>query len=81
MRRSWLILAALAALALSACGGKEKQGERSATPTAGPAATGGALDLGQPAPAFTLQDSAGQTVSLADYRGQPVLLFFHMADG
>lgn len=33
------------------------------------------------APAFTLPSSDGSQVSLADYAGQPVLLYFHMANG
>lgn len=37
--------------------------------------------VGAAAPDFALTASDGSTVSLADYRGQPVLLFFHMADG
>lgn len=40
------------------------------------------LAVGDSAPAFTLPEADGGTVSLADYEGsQPVLLFFHMADG
>lgn len=40
------------------------------------------LSVGNEAPAFTLTDQAGNTVSLADYEGQqPVLLYFHMAMG
>jgi cytochrome oxidase Cu insertion factor (SCO1/SenC/PrrC family) len=31
---------------------------------------------GQPAPAFTLTDLAGKPVSLADLKGQVVLLYF-----
>ena len=42
----------------------------------------GAIRAGQPAPDFTLTDAlTGQDVSLSDYAGQPVLLFFHMAQG
>jgi cytochrome oxidase Cu insertion factor (SCO1/SenC/PrrC family) len=34
------------------------------------------------APPFTLQNAAdGSEVSLADYSGRPVLLYFHMAVG
>jgi len=31
---------------------------------------------GQPAPAFSLQSSDGKTVSLADYKGETVVLAF-----
>lgn len=41
-----------------------------------------AIAVGQSAPDFTLTDAlTGQPVSLSDYAGQPVLLFFHMAQG
>lgn len=36
---------------------------------------------GADAPDFTLPNAAGGDVSLADYAGRPVLLYFHMADG
>ena len=40
------------------------------------------IRVGEPAPDFTLTDAlTGQEVSLSDYAGQPVLLFFHMAQG
>jgi hypothetical protein len=40
--------------------------------------TPSAFVVGQPAPDFTLPDSAGRPVSLADYRGrQPVVLVFY----
>ena len=32
--------------------------------------------VNQPAPAFTLQDAAGRSVSLADFRGRVVVLYF-----
>lgn len=38
------------------------------------AAVQAAPAVGQPAPAFTLKDSAGRTVNLADYRGKYVVL-------
>ncbi len=37
--------------------------------------------VGAEAPAFTLPAADGRQITLADYRGQPVLLFFHMAVG
>lgn len=33
------------------------------------------------APDFTLVDAQGGDVTLSDYRGTPVFLFFHMAGG
>lgn len=36
---------------------------------------------GQAAPDFTLPSATGGEVSLSDFAGQPVLLFFHMAVG
>jgi len=38
------------------------------------------LPAGTPAPPFTLPTSPGRHVSLADYRGQPVVLAFYPAD-
>ena len=40
-----------------------------------------AVEVGADAPDFTLPDALGGEVALADYSGQPVLLFFHMAVG
>ena len=40
-----------------------------------------AFAVGSRAPAFALTDSAGGTVALSDYAGDPLLLYFHMADG
>jgi cytochrome oxidase Cu insertion factor (SCO1/SenC/PrrC family) len=39
------------------------------------------LSVGDNAPGFTLTAANGTTVSLSDYVGQPVLLYFHMAVG
>ena len=39
------------------------------------------IRIGASAPDFTLNSSEGTSVSLSDYKGQPVLLFFHMAEG
>ncbi|WP_348786883.1 thioredoxin-dependent thiol peroxidase [Leifsonia sp. NPDC080035] len=37
------------------------------------------LEAGQQAPAFTLTDQDGKTVSLADYAGQNVIVYFYPA--
>ena len=34
------------------------------------------VELGMPAPGFILESSAGHPVSLSDYRGRPVVLYF-----
>ena len=39
------------------------------------------LKVGDPAPDFSLQDSNGQTVRLADLRGKKVLLYFFTSPG
>ena len=35
------------------------------------------LDVGQPAPDFTLDDQDGEPVSLADHAGRPVVVYFY----
>jgi peroxiredoxin Q/BCP len=35
---------------------------------------------GAPAPEFTLESDDGRTVSLADFRGKPVVLYFYPKD-
>lgn len=37
-------------------------------------------EAGQPAPEFTLQDQDGQTVSLKQFKGKPVVLYFYPKD-
>ena len=37
--------------------------------------------LGSEAPGFELDNANGEVTSLDDFRGQPVLLYFHMAVG
>lgn len=39
------------------------------------------IEVGATAPDFTLSDARGDSVSLSDFNGQPVLLYFHMAVG
>lgn len=47
-----------------------------ASPGASPVVIGGSPLLGKPAPAIALQNLAGETVSLADYAGRPVIVNF-----
>ncbi|SVC39513.1 uncharacterized protein METZ01_LOCUS292367 [marine metagenome] len=39
------------------------------------------LELGSPAPEFTLDDCNGKTVSLSDLKGKKVLLYFFTSPG
>lgn len=53
------------------------QGAAATTPTGGAQAANEGFDLqGVPAPAFTLRDQTGATVSLSQFRGHPVVLTF-----
>jgi len=45
-----------------------------------PQGPGAPLPPGTPAPDFTLSSAPGRTVSLADFRGRPVILAFYPAD-
>ncbi len=38
------------------------------------------IEVGQPAPAFTLSDQSGTSVSLSDCQGSPVVLYFYPRD-
>lgn len=38
------------------------------------------LQVGQPVPEFTLEASGGQEISLSDYRGKKVVLYFYPKD-
>jgi protein SCO1 len=81
MRRGALLVALLAALAASACGGSAQSHEHgttgSLTVSGGSGGfAGGELDPPQPTPDFTLTDQSGQKVSMADQRGKLVLLTF-----
>ena len=39
------------------------------------------LSVDNRAPAFELPSPSGDNIALSDYKGRPVLLFFHMAVG
>ena len=38
------------------------------------------LEIGKPAPLFTLMDAAGQEISLSDFLGKKVVLYFYPKD-
>lgn len=38
------------------------------------------LKIGQPAPAFTAKDQNGAAISLSDYKGKPVVIYFYPKD-
>jgi cytochrome oxidase Cu insertion factor (SCO1/SenC/PrrC family) len=71
--RSRMLLAATLALGVlvAACSRQE-------TP---PTSEQGPIAVGQTAPAFSLKSSSGGTVSLSEYAGEPVLLYFSMGPG
>lgn len=71
----WLWLLALPVL-LVACGGAGS--DEAPAPVS---SSSGGIAVGNPAPDFTLTSASGEEVSLSDYQGRPVLLFFHMAVG
>lgn len=65
-RLLYFVLFALLVLLLAGCGGEGETNE---------------IEIGATAPGFSLANAAGGEVSLADYAGKPVLLYFHMAVG
>jgi peroxiredoxin Q/BCP len=71
-----VLITVLLGLVLAACGEDEEK-----TPKVVNHADQTRFKLGDAAPAFTLPTADGGTVSLADYEGEDVLLFFHMAVG
>ena len=66
MKLKFFLALGLISILLAACG------VASTTPTS---------DEAYPAPDFTLPNALGGEVSLSDYAGEPVFLFFHMAVG
>ena len=76
----YLIFSSLVVIILAACGATESDTIAESNGNNNVVSSDG-IALGSEAPAFTLADAAGGEVSLADYSGQPVLLYFHMAVG
>jgi cytochrome oxidase Cu insertion factor (SCO1/SenC/PrrC family) len=46
-----------------------------------PSSGQGPIAVGRTAPAFSLKSASGGTVSLSDFAGKPVLLYFSMGPG
>ena len=80
MRSGLFLVALIAALAASACGGQQDErsaGSGSLTVSGGSGRfAGGELNPPKPTPNFTLTDQSGQKVSMADQRGKLVLVTF-----
>ena len=75
MKKEALLIASLALTLAFVAGACESGGAPDERP-------GGALDVGDEAPAFSLTSAAGTPVSLADHLGpRPVLLYFSMGPG
>ena len=76
----FITIFAVLTLILVACGGSDEPQQPAAPPA--PAVQEPApnvpvgTDIGERAPDFTLKDLQGNAISLADYRGRPVLLNF-----
>lgn len=69
--RALLLATVLLAVVLTACEQASPGGEDA----------GGPIKVGEPAPNFSLPEAGGSDVSLSDYRGSPVLLYFSMGPG
>lgn len=66
MKFKFFLALSLLSVLLAACGGASSAPESTEV---------------RPAPDFTLPNALGGEVSLSDYAGEPVFLFFHMAVG
>ena len=62
---------------LASCAGRPEPGGR----TADPASVDAAVEVGSLAPEFSLGSAEGTKVSLSEFRGTPVLLYFSMGPG
>lgn len=65
-KRGWLVLLLLWPILVTGCGGADQPGSTQVP----------VVREGEPAPAFILPDLDGNTVSLADLQGRPVLINF-----
>jgi cytochrome oxidase Cu insertion factor (SCO1/SenC/PrrC family) len=69
--RSLLRIGVLVVVVLAGCEESQPTGD----------AEGGPVEVGSTAPDFSLPAANGGEVSLSDYRGSPVLLYFSMGPG
>jgi peroxiredoxin Q/BCP len=58
----------------------KKPAPKKEAPTAPKKAAAPVIDVGMPAPAFSLLDDSGDRINLADYRGKHVVLYFYPKD-
>ncbi len=71
-RRTWVSAAIGIAIVASGC---------SRPQTTEPSSGASPIAVGDRAPAFGLKSAGGSTVSLSDFAGKPVLLYFSMGPG
>lgn len=71
--RVWVVAAVGMVIVAAGCSRQETQPTRQAQATP--------IAVGDGAPAFRLRSASGGTVSLSDYAGKPVLLYFSMGPG
>ena len=70
------LLVAAMTLMIGACGPIGSSAPATPGPGGSPVVVGGSPLVGKPAPPIELMDLAGETVSLADYAGRPVVVNF-----
>jgi cytochrome oxidase Cu insertion factor (SCO1/SenC/PrrC family) len=67
MKSNWWLAGVVVLVVTSACAQQQSAGE--------------GVRVGEPAPTFELPSATGARVSLSDFKGQDVLLYFSMGPG
>jgi peroxiredoxin Q/BCP len=86
MRWTWLVLALAALLALGGCAKEENEIVGSPIAGAGGEVEPGPepdlpeVEEGDVAPDFSAETDSGETITLSEFRGQPVVLYFYPKD-